>query len=174
VACRRVGAALGLQQQAEAAARTLEARLARCKQLVAELPPPLFQNVGGKPLLLLLLLLLAIDGACGSSWARLQGPTLPPLSPTHRRRLPQVALCEWLEPIFPAGHWSPQLIHLAGAAHPLNPPRWAAEGAVGGGGGRTRGAPRCKAQPSSQLQLQATHRPARSCVWHCQIALPAG
>eukprot|EP00879_Flechtneria_rotunda_P017308 GHRR01018132.1.p1 GENE.GHRR01018132.1~~GHRR01018132.1.p1 ORF type:complete len:251 (+),score=99.96 GHRR01018132.1:251-1003(+) len=41
----------------------------------------------------------------------------PPLQ--HRT----VAFLEWFEPIFPGGHWTPQLIHLAGGLHPLNPPR---------------------------------------------------
>lgn len=43
--CRRVGKALGLEEQGERAAQQLEARLARCKQLVKELPPPLYSNV---------------------------------------------------------------------------------------------------------------------------------
>lgn len=32
-----------------------------------------------------------------------------------------VAFLEWTVPIFPAGHWTPQLIALAGGNHPLNP-----------------------------------------------------
>ena len=33
-----------------------------------------------------------------------------------------VAFLEWTDPIFPAGHWTPQLISMAGGSHPLNPP----------------------------------------------------
>ncbi len=35
----------------------------------------------------------------------------------------QVAFMEWVDPIFAGGHWTPQLIELAGGAHPLNPCR---------------------------------------------------
>lgn len=35
-----------------------------------------------------------------------------------------VAVLEWFEPIFPGGHWTPQLVRMAGAEHPLNPPRY--------------------------------------------------
>lgn len=35
---------------------------------------------------------------------------------------PVVALLEWLDPLFVGGHWTPQLIHAAGAQHPLNEP----------------------------------------------------
>ena len=38
---------------------------------------------------------------------------------------PKVAFLEWFEPLFPGGHWTPQLIEMAGAQHPLNPSRWA-------------------------------------------------
>lgn len=31
-----------------------------------------------------------------------------------------VAFCEWIDPIFPGGHWTPQLIKAAGGIHPLN------------------------------------------------------
>ncbi|MCC6428073.1 MAG: ABC transporter substrate-binding protein [Phycisphaerales bacterium] len=34
---------------------------------------------------------------------------------------PAVALLEWTDPLFIAGHWTPQLIERAGARHPLNP-----------------------------------------------------
>ncbi len=43
---------------------------------------------------------------------------------------PSVAHLEWTDPLFVAGHWTPQLIERAGAAHPLNPtPR--GDGAAG-------------------------------------------
>jgi hypothetical protein len=35
----------------------------------------------------------------------------------------QVAFLEWFEPLFPGGHWTPQLIEMAGGQHPLNPCR---------------------------------------------------
>ena len=34
---------------------------------------------------------------------------------------PRLALLEWTDPLFCAGHWTVQLIERAGAAHPLNP-----------------------------------------------------
>lgn len=36
-----------------------------------------------------------------------------------------VSVLEWFEPIFPGGHWTPQLVKMAGAEHPLNPARYA-------------------------------------------------
>ncbi|CAI5470958.1 unnamed protein product [Closterium sp. Yama58-4] len=35
---------------------------------------------------------------------------------------PRVLFMEWTEPIFMGGHWTPQLIHMAGGQHPLNLP----------------------------------------------------
>lgn len=34
---------------------------------------------------------------------------------------PTAAFLEWTDPLFIGGHWTPQLIERAGAAHPLNP-----------------------------------------------------
>lgn len=34
---------------------------------------------------------------------------------------PSVAFIEWTDPVYVGGHWTPQLIRLAGADHPLNP-----------------------------------------------------
>ncbi|MBL9032452.1 MAG: ABC transporter substrate-binding protein [Phycisphaerae bacterium] len=34
---------------------------------------------------------------------------------------PSVAVLEWTDPLFVAGHWTPQLVERAGARHPLNP-----------------------------------------------------
>ncbi|KAK9810117.1 hypothetical protein WJX72_005060 [[Myrmecia] bisecta] len=42
---------------------------------------------------------------------------------------PKVAFLEWLDPVFPGGHWTPQLIEMAGGAHPLNPTRGPGKGA---------------------------------------------
>ncbi|KAJ3148800.1 hypothetical protein HDU86_007355 [Geranomyces michiganensis] len=33
----------------------------------------------------------------------------------------RVAFLEWTDPIFPGGHWTPQLIEMAGASHPVAP-----------------------------------------------------
>eukprot|EP00884_Botryococcus_braunii_P023373 jgi/Botrbrau1/971/Bobra.114_1s0013.1 len=35
----------------------------------------------------------------------------------------KVAYLEWVDPLFPGGHWTPQLLRLAGADHPINPVR---------------------------------------------------
>ena len=35
----------------------------------------------------------------------------------------KVAFLEWMDPLFCGGHWTPQLIEMAGGTHPLNPPR---------------------------------------------------
>ena len=35
----------------------------------------------------------------------------------------QVAVLEWIEPVFPGGHWTPEIVKIAGAEHPLNPAR---------------------------------------------------
>ncbi|KAJ3036009.1 hypothetical protein HDV00_003144 [Rhizophlyctis rosea] len=32
-----------------------------------------------------------------------------------------VAFIEWCDPVYPGGHWTPQLIHLAGGSHPIAP-----------------------------------------------------
>lgn len=37
-------------------------------------------------------------------------------------RRPEVAYIEWLDPIFIGGHWTPELIELAGGRHSLNAP----------------------------------------------------
>ncbi|KAI9224932.1 hypothetical protein BC828DRAFT_372207 [Blastocladiella britannica] len=39
---------------------------------------------------------------------------------THVKERPNVAFIEWVDPIFFGGHWTPQLIELAGGYHPLN------------------------------------------------------
>ena len=41
---------------------------------------------------------------------------------------PEVAFVEWTDPVFVGGHWTPQLIELAGARHSLNPTRESQEG----------------------------------------------
>lgn len=42
---------------------------------------------------------------------------------------PRVAFLEWTAPLFVGGHWTPQLIRMAGGSHPLN------EAREGGGAG---------------------------------------
>ncbi|KAL4424860.1 hypothetical protein ABPG77_011110 [Micractinium sp. CCAP 211/92] len=44
---------------------------------------------------------------------------------------PSVAFVEWVGPIFVGGHWTPQLIEMAGGRHPLNPCK------AGGGAGKS-------------------------------------
>lgn len=41
----------------------------------------------------------------------------------------QVAVLEWTDPIFVGGHWTPQLLNIAGADHPLNPCKEDGQGA---------------------------------------------
>ncbi|MBL8746119.1 MAG: ABC transporter substrate-binding protein [Phycisphaerae bacterium] len=48
---------------------------------------------------------------------------------------PSVALLEWADPLFIAGHWTPQLIERAGADHPFNPTQ-PMPGAGDGAGGQ--------------------------------------
>eukprot|EP00850_Spirogloea_muscicola_P023641 SM000374S13837 [mRNA] locus=s374:60548:65025:+ [translate_table: standard] len=42
---------------------------------------------------------------------------------------PKVVFMEWTDPIFCGGHWTPQLIEMAGGRHPLNPCRGQGRGA---------------------------------------------
>lgn len=51
-------------------------------------------------------------GAAVGAAARLKPPRARPL---------RVGFCEWTDPIFCGGHWTPELIELAGGVHPLNP-----------------------------------------------------
>jgi ABC-type Fe3+-hydroxamate transport system substrate-binding protein len=46
---------------------------------------------------------------------------------------PSVALLEWTDPLFAAGHWTPQLIERAGGRHPLNPTAEPPAGGMGAG-----------------------------------------
>lgn len=38
------------------------------------------------------------------------------------------------DPVYVGGHWTPQLIEMAGGLHPLNPPKSKTEGGDDGGG----------------------------------------
>jgi iron complex transport system substrate-binding protein len=53
----------------------------------------------------------------GSSAARIDRVKLAVRHPSLPR--PRVAALEWLDPVFVAGHWTPQLIELAGGEDPL-------------------------------------------------------
>jgi hypothetical protein len=44
---------------------------------------------------------------------------------------PTVGFCEWVDPIIVGGHWTPQLIAMAGGHHLLNPPKMAGGGGTG-------------------------------------------
>merc|ERR1711871_1568209 len=39
---------------------------------------------------------------------------------SNTSRLPSVAFVEWPDPVYVGGHWTPQLISMAGGDHPLN------------------------------------------------------
>ncbi|KAF9418956.1 hypothetical protein BGZ94_009551 [Podila epigama] len=41
-------------------------------------------------------------------------------TPDYRPK--RVMFFEWTDPIFPAGHWTPEMIEIAGGEHPVNPP----------------------------------------------------
>lgn len=34
----------------------------------------------------------------------------------------RVMFFEWTDPIYPAGHWTPEMIEIAGGVHPINSP----------------------------------------------------
>ncbi|KAI8821660.1 uncharacterized protein EV422DRAFT_614898 [Fimicolochytrium jonesii] len=50
--------------------------------------------------------------------AKTRGAALLEASGGRRKR---VAFLEWTDPIYPGGHWTPQLIEMAGASHPIAP-----------------------------------------------------
>ncbi|KAF8927252.1 hypothetical protein BGZ58_010536 [Dissophora ornata] len=41
-------------------------------------------------------------------------------NPDYRPK--RVMFFEWTDPIYPAGHWTPEMIEMAGGVHPINPP----------------------------------------------------
>ncbi|KAF9923358.1 hypothetical protein FBU30_006574, partial [Linnemannia zychae] len=41
---------------------------------------------------------------------------------TQDYRPKKVMFFEWTDPIYPAGHWTPEMIEIAGGVHPINPP----------------------------------------------------
>ncbi|KAJ1482159.1 hypothetical protein T484DRAFT_1898261 [Baffinella frigidus] len=52
---------------------------------------------------------------------------------SSRQGAPSVAFIEWADPIYVGGHWTPQLIEMAGGAHPLNPAGKGGEAGAGAG-----------------------------------------
>lgn len=50
-------------------------------------------------------------------------------------RAPRVCVLDWADPLYVAGHWTPQLVERAGGEHPLNPTS-AMPGAGAGAGGQ--------------------------------------
>jgi ABC-type Fe3+-hydroxamate transport system substrate-binding protein len=82
---------------------------------------------------------------------------------------PSVAVLEWTNPVFVAGHWTPQLVERAGGRHPLNPTRASPEaGAAAGPQAASR-----RAGPSiaiSPEQLVAS-RPERLVICPCGVGL---
>jgi ABC-type Fe3+-hydroxamate transport system substrate-binding protein len=118
-----LGAAAGLERQAEAAVVRLRDRLYRAQELVTPF----------------------LDG-------------------------PNVAFLEWTDPLFVAGHWTPQLIERAGGRHPLNPtlPVPAAGAAEGPIGQTLRAAGKSIAVPPEVL---AASRPDVLIICPCGLAL---
>ncbi len=65
---------------------------------------------------------------------------------------PNVAFLDWTDPLFIAGHWTPQLIERAGAKHPLNPTvADDAAGAAAGLGASQRRAPASRQITADEL-----------------------
>lgn len=80
---------------------------------------------------------------------------------------PVVALLEWTDPLFVAGHWTPQLIERAGGQHPLNPTRPIAHaGAAAGPIGDT--------QRRAGKALQLPHELLVACNPDVLIIAPCG
>lgn len=83
---------------------------------------------------------------------------------------PTLAFLEWTDPIFIGGHWTPQLIERAGAAHPLNPtvPNAAAGAGQGPIGQTQRHAGKSIRIPS---EILAASRPDLLIVCPCGLSL---
>lgn len=91
---RRVGQLLGQPAAGEAAAAALQRRVDASLAAV----PPAAAGAGA-------------NGSCSSNGSADSGSEAGP----------SVAFLEWVAPIFVGGHWTPQLIEMAGGRHPLNP-----------------------------------------------------
>lgn len=85
----------------------------------------------------------AASPSCHRRQARVDGAvaSVPEASPAQR---PSVAMLEWVDPIFMGGHWTPQLVEMAGGRHPMNPCKRV------GGSSRRRAAARSAKAPGSE------------------------
>ena len=85
---------------------------------------------------------------------------------------PSVAFLEWTDPLFIAGHWTPQLIERAGAVHPLNPtvPRPGSGAGAGPVGQTLRAAGKSIAIPP---EILAATRPDHLIICPCGVSLDA-
>jgi iron complex transport system substrate-binding protein len=106
----RVGEALGTLETAKEARAAL---LARVERATAAAAAPSISAPSSA----------AADGETGDQNA----PAAVALVPSNEGK--SVAFLEWVEPIFIGGHWTPELIRMAGARHPLNPSRGRGHGA---------------------------------------------
>jgi iron complex transport system substrate-binding protein len=83
---------------------------------------------------------------------------------------PSVVFIEWTDPLFVAGHWTPQLIERAGGRHPLNPS--VAKPTAGAGAGPVgmtlRAAGKSVRVPA---EVMAAVRPEAVIVGPCGVAL---
>lgn len=83
---------------------------------------------------------------------------------------PSVAFLEWTDPLFAAGHWTPQLIERAGGRHPLNPTQ-AAPGtgtAIGPQAGERRAGPSIRVTAEQLIES----RPEAIVICPCGVGLP--
>ncbi len=122
----RLGDALHLQHQAADRVRGLKARIQRVLDVVAA-------RTGGK----------STTGVYGASLHTTQSAPATPTNGHHGGgdggdgdggdgdggglgsgvgvyKPPTVAFLEWTDPVFCGGHWTPEIIALAGGSHPLN------------------------------------------------------
>ena len=96
----QVGEAVGMEREAQAARAGLEARLRRADELVA-----------------------TSQAAAAATAAKPASAAAEGVVAAGSAARPCVAFIEWPDPLYVAGHWTPQLIERAGGAHPLNPAR---------------------------------------------------
>lgn len=84
---------------------------------------------------------------------------------------PIAAFLEWTDPLFIAGHWTPQLIERAGARHPLNPtvPADGSAAAAGPQAASRRAGKSIRIPPEALVAV----RPEVLIVGPCGVSLPA-
>lgn len=83
-------------------------------------------------------------------------------------RAPRVLVLDWTDPLYVAGHWTPQLVERAGGEHPLNPTvamRDAGSGAGGQMAHRTAG-------PSKRISADDLVRSAPEAIVICPCGIP--